>query len=143
VVFRPLLFASIDPTAARARGVPIRALSIVFLFVLALAAAACTFVVGVLLASALLIAPAAAAVALAHRPGRALLLSLVFGLFIAWSGLLVSFVGPFGHPPIGFSVSAIAGVLYAGATVLGRRGRARRVEKVDLDREVRGDGGRR
>jgi zinc/manganese transport system permease protein len=123
--------------------VPIRALSIVFLFVLALAAAACTFVVGVLLASALLIAPAAAAIALARRPIRALLLSLAFGLFIAWSGLLISFVGPWGNPPIGFSVSAMAALVYAGAMVLGRRGRARRVETVDLDREVRTDGGRR
>jgi len=37
VVYRPLLFASIDPTSARARGVPVRSLSVVFLLVLALA----------------------------------------------------------------------------------------------------------
>jgi zinc/manganese transport system permease protein len=137
VVYRPLLFSSIDPTAARARGVPLRALSVVFLFVLALAAAACTFVVGVLLASALLIAPAAAAIALSRRPFRALVLSVAFGVFTTWTGLLISFVGPWYHPPVGFSISAVATLVYAGAVVLGRRGAVRRAVPVDLDREVR------
>ena len=143
VIYRPLLFASVDPTAARARGVPLRALSVLFLLVLALAAASCTFVVGVLLASALLIAPAAAAVALTRRPWRAILLSLALGLFITWSGLLISFVGPWYHPPIGFSISAVAALVYAAAMVRGRRRRMRRALPVDLDREVRLGEGRR
>ncbi|HUI72980.1 MAG TPA: metal ABC transporter permease, partial [Spirochaetia bacterium] len=64
VVFRPLLFATVDPEGARARGVPVRLLSVIFLFVLALAAASGALAVGILLAAALLIAPAAAAVRL-------------------------------------------------------------------------------
>ncbi len=139
-IYRPLLFASIDPASARARGVPVRALSVVFLIVLALAAAACTFVVGVLLASALLIAPAAAAIAVTDRPPRAILLSLGLGILIMWVGLLASFMGPWRHPPIGFSISALAALAYAVATIVGRRGRARRVPPVDLDREVRSNG---
>ena len=142
VVYRPLLFASVDPTAARARGVPLRGLSIVFLLVLALAAAACTFVVGVLLASALLIAPAAAAAALTRRPARALVLSVSLGLFITWSGLLVSFAGPWHHPPVGFSISALAALVYTVASVAGRRRGRRRFQPVDLDKEVRGNGGK-
>ncbi len=142
-VYRPLLFASIDPSSARARGVPVRALSIVFLLVLALAAAACTFVLGVLLASALLIAPAAAAMKLTTRPSRSLLLSARIGLFVTWVGLLVSFVGPWHHPPVGFSISALAGLVYGAAAIRGRRGRPRRIQPVDLDREVRGSGGSR
>jgi len=142
VVYRPLLFASIDPTSARARGVPVRALSVVFLLVLALAAAACTLVVGVLLASALLIAPAAAAVRMTHRPPHSLLLSLCFSIFITWAGLLVSFIGPWRHPPIGFSISAIAALVYTVAVILGRRGHPRIViAAVDLNREVRSNGG--
>jgi zinc/manganese transport system permease protein len=142
-VYRPLLFASIDPSAARARGVPVRALSIVFLLVLALAAAACTFVLGVLLASALLIAPAAAAMKLTTRPSRSLLLSAIIGLFVTWVGLLVSFAGPWHHPPVGFSISALAGVVYGAAAIRGRRGRPRRIQPLDLDKEVRGIGGSR
>ena len=136
-VYRPLLFASVDSTAARARGVPVRALSIIFLLVLALAAAACTFVLGVLLASALLIAPAAAAIRLASRPARALLLSAGIGLLVTWVGLLVSFVGPWHHPPVGFSISALAGLVYGAAVIRGRRSRPRRIQPADLDREVR------
>jgi zinc/manganese transport system permease protein len=136
VVYRPLLYASIDPSSARARGVPVRALSAVYLVVLALAAAACTFVVGVLLAAALLIAPAAAAVALTRRPARALVLSLCFGLLVTWAGLLISFIGPWRHPPIGFSISALAALVYGGATLLGRRGRERKPLPVHLDHEV-------
>ncbi len=141
-IYRPLLFASIDPAAARARGVPVRMLSVVFLLVLALAAAACTFVVGVLLSSALLIAPAAAAVRLTHRPLHSLLLSLAFGLGITWAGLLVSFAGPWRHPPVGFSISALAALVYATATILGRNRRRRGSQRIDLDREVREKEGR-
>jgi zinc/manganese transport system permease protein len=94
--------------------------------------------VGVLLASALLIAPAAAAAAVTIRPYRTILLSVAFGLFITWAGLLVSFAGPWRHPPIGFSISALAGLVYAVAAIAGRRGRPRRVPPRDLNREVRG-----
>jgi zinc/manganese transport system permease protein len=144
VIYRPLLFASIDPTAARARRVPLRALSIVFLLVLALGAAACSLVVGVLLAASLLIAPAAAAVRMTHRPLHSLFLSLAFSIFITWAGLLVSFIGPWRHPPIGFSISALAAVVYLVSTLLGRRGHPRRIiTRVDLDREVRTNGGKK
>jgi zinc/manganese transport system permease protein len=137
VIYRPLLFSSIDPAAARARGVPVRTLSVVFLLVMALAAAACTFVVGVLLASALLMAPAAAAVRMTHRPLHSLLLSLAFGVSITWTGLLVSFIGPWRHPPVGFSISALAALVYGGASILGRRGHPRPVRRpIHQDREV-------
>ena len=140
VVFRPLLFASIDPTGARARGLPVRMLSIVFLLVVALAASASTLVVGVLLSVSLLIAPAAAAVQLTRRPVRSILLSVLLALGVTWGGLLVSFVGTW-HPPIGFSISTLSALVYFAAVLVGRRGRARRVQEIrDLDREVRGNG---
>jgi zinc/manganese transport system permease protein len=116
-VYRPLLFASIDPSSARARGVPVRALSIVFLLVLALAAAA--------------------AMKLTTRPSRSLLLSAAIGLFVTWAGLLVSFAGPRHHPPVSFSVSALAGVVYGAPAIRGWRGRSRPVQPSDLDRQVR------
>ena len=70
VAGRPLLYASVDPLAARARGVPVRLLEPAFLLVLGLAVAATAQITGVLLVFALLVAPAAAAQR-AHPAGPA------------------------------------------------------------------------
>src|ERR1700735_1475683 len=67
-IFRPLLFASIDPEVAEARGVPVKALSIIFMFLLAITVAESIQVVGVLLVFALIVAPAAAAQHLTRKP---------------------------------------------------------------------------
>ncbi|HEY9593292.1 MAG TPA: metal ABC transporter permease [Spirochaetia bacterium] len=138
VMFRPLLYATVDPGSARARGVPVRAVSVAFLVVLALAAASCTLVVGALLATALLIAPAAAAVRVTRGPGRAMLTAAGFGLLIAWGGLLVSFVGPWRHPPAGFAFSALAALVYGIALISGRRAKPRERRRY-CDGEVEGD----
>src|SRR5919204_56697 len=61
VMYRPLLFASVDAEIADARGVPVRGLSIAFMVLLAITVSASVQVVGVLLIFALLILPAAAA----------------------------------------------------------------------------------
>lgn len=124
-IFRPLLFATVDPEGARARGAPVRLLSTLFLLILALAASAGALAVGILLAAALLIAPAAAAVRLARRPPRALLLSLCLGVGITWGGILLSFLWPWRHPPVGFSVSALAAAVYFISVAASRKGYAR------------------
>ena len=128
VLFRPLLFSSVDPEAARARGVPVRLVSSVFLVLVALAAASGAMAVGILLAASLLIAPAAAAVRLARRPGRSLLLSVSIGIGITWGGILISFLWPWRQPPVGFTVSALAAVVYfiavaATRSIYARRGK--------------------
>lgn len=130
LVFRPLLFATVDPEAARARGVPVRLVSTLFLLIVALAAAASALAVGILLAVSLLIAPAAAAVRWTRRAGRALLLSLLLGIGITWGGIFVSFFLPWGHPPVGFSVSALAAAVYFIAMAAGRKGYARRGKTI-------------
>ena len=129
-IFRPLLFATVDPEAARARGVPVRLLSTIFLLILALAAAAGSLAVGILLATALLIAPAAAAVRLSRRPAGTMLLSLFLGVGITWAGILLSFLWPWRHPPVGFSVTALAASVYFIAVAASRKGYARRSKTV-------------
>jgi zinc/manganese transport system permease protein len=137
VMFRPLLFSTIDPDVARARGIPVQGLSVAFLIVLALAAASCTLVVGVLLAAALLIAPAAAAVRLTHRPLSALLLAMAFSLFVAWGGLFLTFAGTWRHPPAGFSFSVLAALVYGVSLIVGAIHRGGRLPSThDLNREV-------
>lgn len=77
-IYRPLLFASLDEELAEARGVPIRALSMLFLMILALTITVAVQVVGVLMIFTLLITPAAAAQRLTARPALAPYCSQVF-----------------------------------------------------------------
>jgi len=111
-LFRPLLFATIDPEVALARGVPVRLLSIVFLMLLGITTAETVLVVGVLLVLALLIAPAASAVNVTHRPLASILLSAALGLIIMWGGLILAFVGTGRQLPVGFYITALAALSY-------------------------------
>ncbi|MBO0780649.1 MAG: metal ABC transporter permease [Ktedonobacteraceae bacterium] len=124
LIFRPLLFASIDPVVARTRGVPVRLLSVVFLVLVGITAAEAVLVVGVLLVTALLIAPAATAQQLARRPFTAMLLSVLFSLFFTWGGLLLAFLDS--QLPVSFSITALATAWYLLALLVSRRGSPRR-----------------
>jgi zinc/manganese transport system permease protein len=104
-IARPLLFASIDPDVAAARGVPVRRLSISFMLVLGLAAAASTQVTGALLVFALLVLPAATAQTLTARPAVSALLSVALVVLITWLGLGVAYYSPY---PIGFWITTFA-----------------------------------
>jgi zinc/manganese transport system permease protein len=105
-IARPLLFASLDPDVAQARGVPVRALSIGFLVLLAFAVAEAVQVVGTLLIFALLVTPAAIAQHLTARPSRAIGLSVLLALLFTWSGLVVAYFGPYNV--VGFYVTTFA-----------------------------------
>jgi zinc/manganese transport system permease protein len=130
IVHRPLLFASVDPAGAQARGVPMRALSAAFLAILALTTASCVLLVGVLLTASLLIAPAATAVNLTNSPGRALLLSVATSVGVTWLGLVLTFETTFRHLPAGFYISALATLAYTASLVLRNRFRPSRVFEV-------------
>jgi zinc/manganese transport system permease protein len=105
VIARPLLFASVDPDVARARGVPVRLVNVVFLLVLGAAAAGTSQVTGSLLVFALLVAPAATAARLTARPAAGLLLSIAIALAVTWLGESIAFFSPY---PIGFWVTTLA-----------------------------------
>ncbi len=109
VAARPLLFASIDPEVARARGVPVRLLSAGFLVVLGVAVAATSQITGVLLVFALLVAPAAAAQTLATRPAASLALTVFLALLTTWLGLGIAYYSP--YPP-SFFITTIAFAVY-------------------------------
>jgi zinc/manganese transport system permease protein len=109
---RPLFYASVDEQAARADGVPVRALSVLFLLLLGLAVAAIAQIVGVLLTFALLIAPAATAQQLTTRVGRSLTLAVVLAVLTIWIALTFSY---FTNDALGFFVTTIALVLYGAA----------------------------
>ncbi len=109
IIARPLLFASLDPDVALARGVPVRILSLLFLVLVALSLAEAVPAVGSLLNSALLITPAAIAQRLVTRPMVALVLSAVLALTFTWLGLTVGFYASY---PVSFVISTLAFVTY-------------------------------
>jgi len=108
-IFRPLLFMSIDPEVAEARGVPVKLLGIIFMLILAVTVAESIQVIGVLLVFALLIAPAATAHHLTKRPLYGILLSIILGVAFTWGGLLLALVSRF---PISFYIASLAGLTY-------------------------------
>jgi zinc/manganese transport system permease protein len=109
---RPLLLETIDPEAARARGLPVAVLDTGFLLLLAAAVAATSQITGALLVFALLVAPAAAAQQLTMRPGLGLALGVVFAVVIVWLGLGIAY---FSIYPVGFYVTSIAFAVYLAA----------------------------
>jgi zinc/manganese transport system permease protein len=109
VIFRPLLFSSIDPEVAEARGVPIKAVSIVFMILIAITVAESIQVVGVLLVFALIVAPAAAAQHLSRKPFSAIIISVVLGVAFTWGGLLLAIITNY---PVSFYIAALAALTY-------------------------------
>jgi zinc/manganese transport system permease protein len=114
VLYRPLLFSSVDPEVAAARGVPLRALSVAIFLLLALTTAEAIQVVGVLLVLTLVITPAAAAQRLTARPALALALSILIALIATEGGILLSLAQPW---PTSFFISAISFSAYVAARV--------------------------
>jgi zinc/manganese transport system permease protein len=118
VLYRPLLFSSVDPEVAAARGVPLRALSVAMFLLLALTTAEAIQVVGVLLVLTLVITPAAAAQRLTVRPGLAVVLSIGIALVATEGGILLSLEKSW---PTSFFISAISFAVYLLARLYGRR----------------------
>ena len=126
-IYRPLMFFTLSPEAAEARGLPTRFLGTAFMILIVLSAALTVPVVGALLAFSLMVAPAAAARYLARTPGRAMAVGVAISLLIGWISIVVSYDTGW---PVGFLVAALGAVAYAVARVWGtarsRRERARR-----------------
>lgn len=124
VVARPLVFASVDPHVAEARGVPVRALGIVFMVLLALVVTMSVQVVGTLLLFALVVTPSAAALYVTARPAGVVLLGTAIALGSVWGGLVCAAM--FDLPP-SFAIVTIAVavwlVLYVVSQLRARAGR--------------------
>jgi zinc/manganese transport system permease protein len=117
VVWRPLTFASLDPEVAAARGVPTRALSVIFMLLLGLAVAASVQVVGALLVLSLLVTPAAAALRVTRSPILTPILSVGFALLAVVGGILLALGGGL---PISPYVTSISFLIYVVCRVIER-----------------------
>lgn len=121
LISRPLLFASVDEEVATARGVPVRALSMTFMVLLALTVSVAVQTVGALLVLALLVTPAAAALRVAASPVVVCLLSVVFATVSMVGGILLALGAAV---PVSPFVTTISFLIYLGCRLLGRRERA-------------------
>jgi zinc/manganese transport system permease protein len=109
VISRPLLFASLQPEVAEAKGVSPRLVGTLFLAIVALAVSQSVQVVGVLLVFALMVGPPAAAQLLTGRvwPGLAAAAGLACGQ--AWAGLAVAYHTDW---PTSFCITALSALTY-------------------------------
>ncbi len=115
-IVQPLLFCTVQPELAQAKGVPVRCVSMLFLALVALTVASCTQIVGALLVFTLLVGPAAAAQNWTVRWRTGMLLAALYALVCAWGGLALSF---FTHWPTSFWISALSALVYGVSLLTG------------------------
>ena len=117
-ISRPLVFSTLQPDLAEAKGVSIRLVGTLFLALIALAVAQSIQIVGVLLVFTLMVGPPAAAQLLTSRlwPGVALAAGLA--LAQAWLGIAIAFYTDW---PTSFWIAALSAAVYLGAAATRRR----------------------
>lgn len=126
LLYRPLMLSSVSPELAAARGLPVRLLGGVYLVALALAVALAAVTIGAILSTALLIGPAATALTLTRRPGRAIVAAMVIGVAAVWLGILLAYDSYYWTAdhvvwPASFFIVALILLAYIAARTLGAR----------------------
>jgi len=124
VIMRPLIFASLQPELAEAKGVPLRFLSIAFLTIVALAVSESAQIVGILLVFALMVGPPATAQRLVTGLWSGMLLSAVLALAEAWLGIAIAYYSDW---PVSFCIAILSALGYflTRGSVWTRRGTSR------------------
>jgi zinc/manganese transport system permease protein len=117
LIARPLLFASLQPELAEARGVNLDLVSTLFMVLVAIATAEATQIVGVLLVFALMVAPAASALNLTSGVGRGILLSVAIAVAIAWASLALAYRTDW---PTSFWITALGAAAYVASGLAAR-----------------------
>jgi zinc/manganese transport system permease protein len=118
IISRPLLFSTLQPELAEAKGVSRRLMGTLFLALVALATALSIQIVGVLLVFTLMIGPPAAAQIFTRRLIAGVALSAALALAQAWLGILLAFATDW---PTSFWIAALSALVYFGAVVARQR----------------------
>jgi zinc/manganese transport system permease protein len=118
VLWRPLVFASVDPDLARARGVPVTWLHAAFMLLLGCTVAISVQVVGALLVLALLVTPAAAAIRVTTSPVWMPVLSVAIATVAMLGGILLALGTAI---PISPYVTTVSFLLYVVCRIAGGR----------------------
>jgi zinc/manganese transport system permease protein len=116
-MYRPLILTSVSPDLARAQGVPVRLVGAGYLGALALAVSLSAVTIGAILSTALLIGPAATALRITNRPGRAAAMAAGIGVAATWFGVLLAYDSQDWFPsgggwPVSFFVVTLVFLIY-------------------------------
>ena len=114
-IMRPLIFASLQPERAEAKGVSLRFISTAFLGIVALAVSACAQIVGVLMVFTLMVGPAAAAQRVTCGLWAGLMLSAALALAEAWLGIVIAYHTDW---PVSFCIAALSALCYFAALAM-------------------------
>jgi len=108
-IMRPLIFVSLQPELAEAKGVPLRFVSTAFLTVVALAVSECAQIVGILLVFSLMVGPPATAQRLVTGLWSGMALSAVLALAEAWCGIAIAYHTDW---PVSFCIALLSALGY-------------------------------
>lgn len=116
-LYRMLLLCSVSTDIARARGVPVRLVGLLYLLAMALAVSLSALTIGAILSTALLIGPAATSLRLAKRPGLAMVWAGLIGVAATWLGILLAYDSYYWPPagrgwPVSFFVVTLVFLFY-------------------------------
>jgi zinc/manganese transport system permease protein len=114
LIARPLLFASLQPELAEARGVRLELVSTLFMVIVAIATAEATQIVGVLLVFALMVAPAATSLLITRGILVGIVVSVVIAVAIAWVSLSLAYITDW---PTSFFITALGAGAYLLAAI--------------------------
>ena len=120
-ISRPLLFASLQPELAEAKGVHARQISTVFMVIVAVTTAGASQIVGVLLVFALMVGPATAAQRLTLGVVSGLVLSAGLALAEAWGGLALAYATDW---PTSFWITSLSVAVYVASLAVPKAVRA-------------------
>ena len=116
LIYRPLLFSSLDEQVAQAKGVPVGLMNIAFMAIMAGVITIAVPAVGTLLIFALVIPPAATANILAGSPFKAMVIASAICLVSIWGGLILSAMFP---APPSFIIVTISTLFWAITKAVG------------------------
>lgn len=116
VIYRPLLFSSLDEQVAQAKGVPVGAMNVAFMAIMAGVITIAVPAVGTLLIFALVITPAATANRLVSSPFAAMVVASLLCLASIWGGLLIAAMFP---APPSFVIVALSTLFWALVRLVG------------------------
>jgi len=128
LLYRPLLLSSLSNDIARARGIPVRAVGASYMLALALSVGLASLVIGTILSTALLIGPPGAALRLARRMNRAIVLAVLVGVGATWLGVLLAYDSYYWGSsqngwPVSFFIVAVVFVTYLASGLPARLAR--------------------